>query len=214
MRRADRSFTLVELLVVIAIIAGIAALLFPAFQKGKLAAQRTRSLANMRQLGIGFRLYANEHDGLLPGRTVGTSDKWPVLLTNYLGSLRLYVAVGDTNAAALTDAQLINNSRNNTSYVFNGFNDLGGYTNPSLQVQLTTLASTVNLILLAQKITSRGRLLHGLRGGERGRRHRHQLVGNGANYVFADGSARFLRTTEYSNMLWCIDPNYQIPGGH
>ena len=46
------AFTLIELLVVIAIIAILAAILFPVFAQAKLAAKKTASLSNIKQLGL------------------------------------------------------------------------------------------------------------------------------------------------------------------
>lgn len=59
-------FTLLELLVVIAIIALLAAILFPVFTRAKQSAQRTSCLSNIRQIGIGTLLYAQDYDGHLP----------------------------------------------------------------------------------------------------------------------------------------------------
>jgi prepilin-type N-terminal cleavage/methylation domain-containing protein/prepilin-type processing-associated H-X9-DG protein len=59
-------FTLIELLVVIAIIGILAALLLPAVNSAKLHAKRTACANNLRQTGLGFQMFANEHDGKLP----------------------------------------------------------------------------------------------------------------------------------------------------
>ena len=59
-------FTLIELLVVIAIIAILAAILFPVFMSAKRAGQRTKCMANMRQLGMAIMNYANDWHNQTP----------------------------------------------------------------------------------------------------------------------------------------------------
>jgi prepilin-type N-terminal cleavage/methylation domain-containing protein len=61
-----RAFTLIELLVVIAIIAILAAILFPVFAKAKVAAKKSASISNAKQIGLGIMLYAGDYDDVYP----------------------------------------------------------------------------------------------------------------------------------------------------
>ncbi len=72
MRRASvkpfaAAFTLIELLVVIAIIAILAAMLLPSLSRAKAKGQGAQCLNNLRQLQLGWIMYASDNREVLPG---------------------------------------------------------------------------------------------------------------------------------------------------
>lgn len=99
--RSDRSgcrpgasaFSLLEVLVVVAIVAALIAVLLPALAGAMRAEARVRCLANLHQIGLAFRLYADDHDGLPPDQEA--LDTWDVLLTDYLAEDRFFLCPSD-----------------------------------------------------------------------------------------------------------------------
>src|SRR3954463_12248067 len=65
-RRGAGGFTLVELLVVIGIIAILISILIPALNRARDQANRTACMSNIRQVMIGFVLYAQTYKDKCP----------------------------------------------------------------------------------------------------------------------------------------------------
>lgn len=215
--RGHRGFTLLEILIAVAIVGILAALVTVSWPQLRLMTQRSAALNNMRAIGVAFHMYANEHDGVLPRRTRGASDRWPKILSDYLDDIKVYAAPGDGNTNRFDREKLLSNARNNTSYIMNGYNDVGAFKDSNVEVRITQIPRPSQVILLGtpKADSVRSNFYMDMLEGKNGNHIdvlNLEFYGDGSNYLFADGSARFIRKADYSHRLWLVNPDFVVPG--
>jgi prepilin-type N-terminal cleavage/methylation domain-containing protein len=91
-----RGFTLIEILVVIAVIAILAAILFPVFAKAREKARAASCMANLLNIGMGLRLYAQDHEGYYPPGMNNLQSLWP----RYVGLSAPFVCPSGMHASS------------------------------------------------------------------------------------------------------------------
>jgi prepilin-type N-terminal cleavage/methylation domain-containing protein/prepilin-type processing-associated H-X9-DG protein len=125
-RQTRNGFTLIELLVVVAIISILAAILFPVFGRARENARKASCSSNLRQIGLGWTMYAQDYDERMmrvsttsPGKTFywwGSYDG--TTLRNEEGPLYPYMKNAQIQACPSFDNVLRTNV-GLTGYTFN-----------------------------------------------------------------------------------------------
>ncbi|BDI30052.1 hypothetical protein CCAX7_21030 [Capsulimonas corticalis] len=236
-RQSAQGFTLIELLVVIAIIAILAAILFPVFAKAREKARQISCLSNEKQLGLAMMQYVQDNDETFPGYNMNypglpaTDNKvypgWAGKVYQYVKSTGAFKCPDDPTSPSTTIP--------NASVVSYGFNkDMITQSIATMSAPASTLMcfeiNNNNEVVLTDpnEIKSGVGLGFGTPlsnqtadatyvTGVYPSRHFTSLPPvhtGGANYIAADGHAKFLLPTRVSsgqNAVNATDPQANSP---
>ena len=210
--RHRRGFTLIELLVVIAIIAILAAILFPVFAQARAKARQTTCLSNMKQVGTGLMMYAQDYDESLPVQTNqvqkfwldASPANWDRAIYPYVKNRQVYICPS-TGKETFPGYQPSPDGE--TSYMGNAVvmgRALAVVPNPADIIFVREHALTVGTSVLRPAYATAGKY------SEVNHPSYDVLHNNGANKLFCDGHAKWGRKDGLRSGEFGLDPDVPV----
>ena len=198
-----RGFTLIELLVVIAIIAILAAILFPVFARAREKARQSSCLSNMKQIGLGILMYAQDYDERFPLQYhhAGAESRWTLIEPGGRSIWFVYVEPYLKNRQILSCP-----SAEGETYSIQDDGGSSSTNNPPLSygwnyncilygqpVKLAQITEPASVVLLCEQNGTYpyGRWWNTLTGSNTNFVWKHSRHNGGSNYAFCDGHVKW-----------------------
>lgn len=185
----NKGFTLIELLVVIAIIGILAGILLPVLSRARESARSTQCASNVKQIGMGLIMYANENSEAFPSSTADAMLSLNLLFPNYISDQRVFKCPSDTFVTAATNALVAVNTKFTKNQCSYGYD----YTH--------TQADDADVAILADRprnapgaTTPTANTNSPNHGGTVGTVAVGDTAGRGQNVLYLDGHVEFMST--------------------
>ncbi len=181
--RFNKGFTLIELLVVIAIIGILAGILLPVLSRARESARKTQCASNVKQIGMGLIMYANENSEQFPSDSAydGASPAMRglnLLFDTYVSDKRVFNCPSDTTVSNATQDENMDTASSSTTEAFDSNECSYGYDRDHTQVDDAGIALAADRPPATPSSTASSA--------------NHN--GRGQNVVYVDGHVEFVNT--------------------
>ncbi|KHE90466.1 MAG: DUF1559 domain-containing protein [Candidatus Scalindua rubra] len=185
--RSNEGFTLIELLVVIAIIGILAGILLPVLSRARESARKTQCMSNVKQIGMGLIMYANENNENFPSSSADAMLSLNLLYPDYISDPRTFNCPSDTFVTTETNAGITEADgfdKDECSY---------GYDYTHTQVDDADVALAADRPTNAANTTTPTANTNSPNhGGTTGTVAKGDTAGRGQNVVYVDGHVEFV----------------------
>ncbi len=187
MPKFNKGFTLIELLVVIAIIGILAGILLPVLSRARESARKTQCMSNVKQIGMGLIMYANENDENFPSSSANAMLSLNLLYPDYVSDPRTFNCPSDTSVTTATNAGIAASTaftKNQCSYGYDYTHTQANDADVALAADRPTNA--------AGATTPTANTNSPNHGGTTGTVAAGDTAGRGQNVVYVDGHVEFV----------------------
>jgi len=180
--RLSKGFTLIELLVVIAIIGILAGILLPVLSRARESSRRTECMSNLKQIGMGLVMYANENSESFPvdsayGGASPAMRGLNLLYDTYVSDNKFFKCPSDTTVTSASNAGMSASTSGGTE-AFTSTQSSYGYD------RLHTQADDADVALMADRPPATPSATANTANHN----------GRGQNVVYVDGHAEFVNS--------------------